>query len=43
MDCRAGQRTPAAPLTGSVLRTNRAPDLKTLHAKIGQLALKNDF
>jgi transposase-like protein len=27
----------------SVVKANNEPDIKTLHAKIGQLALENDF
>lgn len=33
----------AADLFGGTTPTADTPDLKTLHAKIGQLALENDF
>jgi transposase len=33
----------AADLFGGTKPTSDTPDLKTLHAKIGQLALENDF
>jgi len=33
----------AADVFGGVAPTADTPDLKTLHAKIGQLALENDF
>ena len=33
----------AADVFGRTTPTSATPDLKTLHAKIGQLALENDF
>ncbi len=33
----------AADVFGGTTPTSATPDLKTLHAKIGQLALENDF
>ena len=33
----------AADVFGGTTARSEAPDLKTLHAKIGQLALENDF
>ena len=33
----------AADVFGGTKPTSETPDLKTLHAKIGQLALENDF
>ena len=35
--------TRAADVFGGAKPTSAAPDLKVLHAKIGQLALENDF
>jgi transposase len=35
--------TRAADVFGGTNPTSDTPDLKTLHAKIGQLALENDF
>jgi len=35
--------TRAADVFGGTKPTSDTPDLKTLHAKIGQLALENDF
>ncbi len=35
--------TRAADVFGGAKPTSDAPDLKVLHAKIGQLALENDF
>jgi len=35
--------TRAADVFGGATPTSDAPDLKVLHAKIGQLALENDF
>jgi transposase-like protein len=35
--------TRAADVFGGTKATSDAPDLKVLHAKIGQLALENDF
>ena len=36
-------RTRAADVFGGTKAPSETPDLKTLHAKIGQLALENDF
>jgi transposase len=33
----------ATDVFGGTQSSSEAPDLKTLHAKIGQLALENDF
>ena len=35
--------TRAADVFGGAKAPSKTPDLKTLHAKIGQLALENDF
>ena len=37
------RQTHAVAVFGGTKATSDAPDLKVLHAKIGQLALENDF